>query len=84
MPFVYQSGEKIAKGDRVVYDGIPAEIEFVVDPSNSPEDWYVKQFGGGLMIAESKVFGRLFLSESEVDDRLVFVSRLPESETNST
>ena|SRR5438445_6986052 len=57
MPFAYQTGEEIAEGDLVVYDGNPAQIELVADPTSSPEDWYVKQFGGAIMILEPKVFG---------------------------
>ena len=36
MPFVYQSGETIMHGDRVLYGGNPGEIEFVIDPEAFP------------------------------------------------
>ena len=32
MPFRYQSGEEIKKGDRVLFHREPGKIEFVVDP----------------------------------------------------
>jgi hypothetical protein len=32
VPFVYQSGETIMHGDRVLYGGNPGEIEFIIDP----------------------------------------------------
>jgi hypothetical protein len=85
MPFFYQTGEKIAEGDLVVYAGNTAEVEFVADPTDSPEDWYVKQFGGGIMIREPKVFGSVFLHGTEIgnDEDLVFVSRKSGSKRNS-
>ena len=61
MPFFYRSGEEIRAGDRVRLRGEPGEVEFVADPVHHPEDWYVTEFGGGVMIVEPKAFGRLFL-----------------------
>lgn len=71
----YESGEVIQQGDRVLYHGEPGEIEFVVNGrSGDPAmDWYVDEFGGGVMVIEPRFFGRVFVSE--VDDLLVFVSR---------
>ncbi len=41
-----------------------------------PNDWYVKEHGGGVMIAEPKVFGRLFINAPASDyEDLEFVSR---------
>ena len=56
--------------------GEPGEVEFVADPLEDPNDWYVKEYGGGAMIAEPKVFGRLFIHVpvGEYKD-LEFVSR---------
>jgi hypothetical protein len=34
MPLYYQTGEEIRKGDKILLDGRPGEIEFVVDPSS--------------------------------------------------
>ena len=41
VPLKYQSGEQIAKGDRVLFHGEPGEIELVADPlANDPEtEW---------------------------------------------
>jgi hypothetical protein len=49
MPFTYQSGEEIRKGDRVLFHAEPGEIEFVADAIiGDPEtEWYVEQYGGG-------------------------------------
>jgi hypothetical protein len=58
----------------VLLHGEPGEIEFVADPAESPEDWLVKEQGGGIMVLELKVFGRLFISESQTDEHLTFVS----------
>ena len=54
----------------------PAEIESVHDPVEDPDDWFVETYGGGVMIAEPKVFGRLFVNAPVADyaDR-EFVSR---------
>ena len=64
MPFFYQSGEQIQQGDRVCLHGEPGEVEFVDEQ------------GGGVMIAEPKVFGRLFIAAPVSDyEDLEFVSR---------
>jgi hypothetical protein len=70
MTFFYSSGEEIRKGDRVLLHGEPGEIELVADPAESPDDWFVKNQGGGVM-----VLGRLFIAEPETDEHLTFVSR---------
>jgi hypothetical protein len=77
MPFAYQTGEEILKGDRVTYHGEPGEIEFVVDKATGDPalDWYIQEFGGGVMVVERKVFGRVFLRELESLEDLVFVAR---------
>ena len=76
MPFFYQSGEQVKRGDQVRLHGESAEIEVVADPMNDPNDWFVEKFGGGVMVVEPKVFGRLFIDApvSQYDD-LEFVSR---------
>ena len=76
MPFFYQSGEEIKLGDRVLIHGEPEEIEVVADPVHDPNDWYVTEYGDGVMIVEPKVFGRLFIQAPvSQDDHLEFVSR---------
>lgn len=57
MGYTYQSGEEIKPGDRVLLHGEPGEVEFVVDPLSDPANWYVTEYGGGVMILEPKVFG---------------------------
>ena len=52
MPFFYSSCEEIRKRDRVLLHGEPGEIELVVDPAESPDDWLVKEQGGGIMVLE--------------------------------
>ena len=77
MPFKYESGEEIKKGDHVTFHGEPGEIEFVADPLfNDPEtDCYAKELGDGVMIIEPEHFGHAFLLEADTYEDLVFVSR---------
>ncbi len=78
MPLYYQSGEEIRKGDKILYaERFSGEIEFVADPSvNAPDtSWYVKEFGGGVMIREPEVHGLVFSRSLGEDDELEFVSR---------
>ncbi|HXA66987.1 MAG TPA: hypothetical protein VNV82_17650 [Bryobacteraceae bacterium] len=83
MRFVYESGEQIKKGDRVLLHGNPGEIEEIADPAKNPDDWLVKQYGGGVMVIEPKVFGRLFLKLADFPSQeLTFVSRSSEGISN--
>jgi hypothetical protein len=76
MPFFYRSGEPIELGDRVRLHGAPAEIESLHDPVEDPDDWFVKRYGGGVIIAEPQVFGHLFVNAPVADyEDLEFVSR---------
>jgi len=78
MPLFYQSGEQVRAGDRVLFHGEPAEIESVHDPADDPQDWYVTQHGGGVIVAEPKVFGYLFINAPVTDyEDLEFVCRKP-------
>jgi hypothetical protein len=78
VPFRYQSGGEIKKGDRVLFHGEPGEIEFVADPLANDPERYVQQEGAGVMVVEPKVFGRAFISDTEQAEDLIFVSRLSE------
>ena len=74
----YQSGEEIRKGDRVRLHGEPGEIEVVASERGDQEtDWYVEEYGGGVMIREPKVFGRVFIPADQLDgtEDLQFVAR---------
>jgi len=78
MPLKYQSGEEIKTGDRVLFHREPAAIEFVAnDPDDPATNWYVSEFGGGVMIADPRVSGRTFIPASHLDEYedLEFVSR---------
>lgn len=76
MPFFYQSGEQIQLRDRVRLHGEPGEIESIHDPVDDLNDWHVQTYGGGVMVVEPKVFGRLFIDAPVSDyDDLEFLSR---------
>src|SRR5580693_1342497 len=73
----YRSGEEIRKGDHVLFHGNPAEVELVAcDPDEPEAAWYMKEFGGGVMILDPKVSGRTFISTDQIDgyEDLEFVS----------
>lgn len=76
MTFRYQSGEEIRKGDHILFHEEPGEVEFVTASlGGDPEhDWYIQEFGGGVAI-KSASFGRVFISDVDDTEDLVFVSR---------
>jgi hypothetical protein len=77
VPFRYQSGDEIIKGDRVLFHGQPGEIEAIADPLvKDPEtDWFMQEYGGGVMVSEPKVSGRVFVTDTEDEEDLILVSR---------
>jgi hypothetical protein len=58
-----------------MFHGEPATIEHVADPDATPNDYYVHEFGGGVVVLEPKFFGRAFLRGTNINERLEFVSR---------
>jgi hypothetical protein len=77
MTLKYQSGEEIRKNDRVLFHGEPARVDFaVVDRSDPETEWYMQEFGGGVMVVEG-VGGTVFLPTDELnsENHLEFVSR---------
>ena len=60
MSLFYKSGEEIKTGDCVLLHGEAGYIELLADPAIDADDWLVREKGGGVMIVEPKVFGRLF------------------------
>ena len=77
MVLTYQSGENIQIGDRVTYGGNPGTIELVVEGlTGDPEhDWLFETHGAGIMVAEPKVFGRVYLPAPHEEEDLLFVAR---------
>jgi hypothetical protein len=76
----YRSGEEIKNGDRVLFHGSAAEIEFVACGPDNPDPniaWHIKEFGGGVMVIDPLVSGRTFISSESLDEYedLDFVSR---------
>jgi hypothetical protein len=74
----YQSGEEMRNGDHVLFHREAAEIEFVAcDPDDPKTDWYLKEFGGGVMIRDPKVSGHTFIPADQIDEYedLEFLSR---------
>jgi hypothetical protein len=77
MPFRYQAGEAIRVGDRVLLHGKPGRVEVIADPAVDPTDWFVTEHGGGVLIAEPRLFGRVFVGEPQNEEGLVLVARDP-------
>jgi hypothetical protein len=77
LPFFYQSGEQIEKGDRITYHGEPGEIDFVADKivGDSAVNWYVTECGGGVMIIEPRHLGCVFVHDTEEDEDLILIAR---------
>ena len=77
MALKYQSGEDIQLGDRVTYGGNAGMIELVVEAlTGVPEnDWLFETNGAGIMVAEPKVFGRVYLHDPHEEEDLLFVAR---------
>jgi len=75
--FLYQTGEDIRKGDFVLFHGEPGRIELAVEILGNPEtDWFIREYGGGVMILEG-IAGRTFIAADHLPDNddLEFVSR---------
>ena len=77
MALTYRSGEEIHQGDRVTYGGRAGTIELVVEGlSGDPErDWLFETNGAGIMVAEPKVFGRVYVHAPHEEEDLLFVAR---------
>lgn len=75
----YETGEELMVGDLVFWCGEAAEIELVAEPSSpDPEhEWYIQEYGGGVMVQEPKRFGRVFISADQLAETedLEFVAR---------
>jgi hypothetical protein len=71
----YRSGEEILPGDRVLYDGRPGVVVFVVGAANNPPEWEPFDWLAspeGFML-DTEVAGLVFQPESDED--LDFVAR---------
>jgi hypothetical protein len=77
MALRYQTGEEIHRGDRVTYGGNAGTIELVVEvlTGELEEDWLFETNRAGIMVAEPKVFGRVYLHDPQEDEDLLFVAR---------
>ena len=73
----YETGEEIQQGDRVTYGGNAGVIELVVDglTGDAEKDWLFETHGAGIMVAEPKVFGRVYLHDPHEEEDLHFVGR---------
>ena len=77
-----RAAESSNADDRVFLHGELGQIEFVVDPADNPDDWYVTKHGGGVMVVEARVFGRLFIPAPANYEDVKFASRSEGGEGN--
>jgi hypothetical protein len=72
----YPSGDAIRSGDRVRFRGSEGIVEFVVleRVGDAARDWYLDEFGGGVMIS-AEGLGAVFLGPDDLDQDLEFISR---------
>jgi hypothetical protein len=84
LPFKYQSGDDVQKGDRVLLHDEPGYVEFVADPliKDSETEWFVEEYGGGVMVVVPNVFGPVFFTNPE-DAELILTSRAESSNAAS-
>jgi hypothetical protein len=62
----------------------PGEVDFVLNGETNPEDWPAHKYGRGVMIAEPKVFGYLYVPEVHIGtEDIVLVSRSSDIQENS-
>ncbi|HEX7152947.1 MAG TPA: hypothetical protein VF618_15775 [Thermoanaerobaculia bacterium] len=75
--FTYLSGEAMLPGDHVRYLGEAGTIEFIALETNGEQtaDWYAEKFPDGGVMINNETFGRVFLSATNIDCHLEFVSR---------
>lgn len=72
------SGEEICRGDRVRFHGHRAQIEFAAADMGDPQHgWFVRQYGGGVMVNDPVVCGCMFIPVDQLKDYedLEFVAR---------
>ena len=69
MVLTYRSCEEIKTGDHVLFHCNAATVEFVaVDAADPGAEWYLQNFGGGVMISDPSVSGRTFIAVSQIDE----------------
>jgi hypothetical protein len=75
--FFYRCGDEIRAGDRIAYHRAPGKVEFVVaaKTGDAAMDWYADQYPGGGFMITADGFGRVFLTETDIDEDLQLVSR---------
>jgi hypothetical protein len=77
MALTYQSGEDIQLGNRVTYGGNARTVELVVEGlTGDPEtDRLFETNGPGVMVAEPKGFGRVYLPAPHEEEDRLFLAR---------
>ena len=77
MALHYRSRQEIKAGDRVLFHGNIAEIEFVASAGDPQQAFYVQEYGGGIMILDPAISGRTFIPADQLPDYedLEFISR---------
>jgi hypothetical protein len=77
-PLRYVTGEEICERDHVRFHGHSAQIAFAAaELSDTHIGWFVRQYGGGVMVDDSEVSGFTFIPVDQLKDYedLEFVAR---------
>jgi len=63
--------------DRIAYHGEPGEVQFVVSgkSGDAAKDWYMEQNPNGGVMLRVAGFGNVFLTQTDADEDLEYVSR---------
>ena len=80
----YQSGEEIKKSDKVLFHRNSAAVELAAsDPLEPDQAWYIREYGGGVMISDPSVSDNTFIDARHIDkyEDLEFVSNADEQMT---
>jgi hypothetical protein len=77
MALLYRSREEIKAGDRVLFHGNTAEIEFVASADDPQQAFHVQEYGGGIMVFDPTAPSRTFIPADQLREYedLEFISR---------
>jgi hypothetical protein len=75
---LYHSGQEIRGNDHITYHGDPGVVLFLarIRADDATINWYLDKFQEGGLMIETPNFGKVFIEAGDVDEKLVFISRM--------